>query len=132
MIDVLIWQSTGHRDSMATALFLAALLRAQGSNVDVVFSRGALVSLAERKLYDSPEIASYSDTINDVVEKMGFSTDTMDYLEQCKTAGVGLYASTNWVSFLAVKDKLPAEIEIIEPLQLAKLIMEAKKVIGAP
>jgi hypothetical protein len=82
MAEVLIWQSDGYLNSIATALFTAAQLKGLGVDVAVVFDEAAVAALAEKKFDPSPALAKYAATIFGNLNKMGMSPDPMDYLKQ--------------------------------------------------
>jgi predicted peroxiredoxin len=132
MAEVLIWQSDGYLNSIATALFTAAQLKGLGVDVAVVFDEAAIAALAEKKFDPSPALAKYAATIFGTLNKMGMSTDPMDYLKQCKSAGVPLYACGGWCDFLGLRAKVPPEIQVMEIPEIMKLTAEAKRIIGGP
>ena len=132
MAEVLIWQANGYLNSMTTALFTAAQLKGMGVDVAVLFDEEAIAALAEQKFDVAPPLAKYATTIIENVKKMGLPTDTMDYVKQCKAAGVPLYACAGWCDFLGVREKLPPEIQAMEIPDVMKLTAEAKRIIGGP
>ncbi len=132
MAEVLIWQSNGYLNSIVTALFTAVQLKGLGVDVAVVFDQAAVAALAQQKFDVAPPLAKYATTIMANVKNMGYPPDVMDYVKQCKAAGVPMYACEAWRDFLGVRGKLPPEIEVKGIPFDMKLVAEAKKVIGGP
>lgn len=130
MAEVLIWQSDGYLNSIATALFTAAQLKGLGVDVAVAFHGAAIAALAQKKFDLSPALAKYAATIFGSLNKMGMSADPMDYLKHCKSAGIPLYACGEWCDFLGLRAKMPPEIQVVENPEGIKLVAEAKKIIG--
>jgi predicted peroxiredoxin len=132
MAEVVIWQSSGYLNSFVTALFTALQLKGMGVDVAVVFDQAAVAALAQKKFDVAPPLSKYATTIMANVKNAGYSPDAMDYVKQCKAAGVPLYACEAWRDFLGVGAKLPPEIEVKGIPWDMKLLAEAKKVIGGP
>jgi len=132
MAEVLIIQSNGYLNSLVTALFTALQLKGLGVDVAVVFDQAAVAALAQRKFDVAPPLAKYATTIMANVKKMGYSVDAMDYVKQCKAAGVPMYACEAWCEFLGVRGKLPPEIEVKGTAWDMKLVAESKRIIGGP
>ena len=132
MAEIVIYQSDGYFNSIATGLFAAAQLKGLGVDVAVVFDEAAIAALAQKKFDNSPPLAKHTGTIMANANKMGMPIDGMDYVKQAKSAGVPLYACGGWSDLLDVRGKLPPEIEVKEIPEVIKLLAEAKKVIGGP
>jgi hypothetical protein len=66
------------------------------------------------------------------MREMGHRFDPLYFVEQAKSAGVPLYASTVWCDLLNVKANLPPDIGLLEVPELCKLLAESEKVIGGP
>ena len=130
MAEVLIIQCNGYLNSLVTGLFYALQLKGLGVDVAVVFDQAAVAALAQRKFDVAPPLAKYATTIMANVKKMGYSVDAMDYVKQCKAAGVPMYACEAWCEFLGVRGKLPPEIEVKGIAWDMKLVAESKRIIG--
>ncbi len=131
MAEVLFLQANGTLNSMTTALFTAVQVKGMGVDVAMVFDQEALAALAEKKFEPSPPLAKYITTIGENLQKMGLSTDVMDYVKQAKSAGIPLYACGGWADLLGVRGKLPPEVQVLEIPDVMKLVAQAKRTIGA-
>lgn len=130
MAETLVRCTEGTMNAIYDNLLLAAMLKGLGVDVAVLFFPEALLCLAERKFPLPPLLSTYSETAVDNMRKMGLTTSPMEALKMAKDAGVTVYACGTCADVFAVRDKLPAEMEILEMDDVVKLIAEAKKVIG--
>lgn len=119
-----------NKESIIVSLIEASQLKSGGADVAVFIEWGALIAFAEKKFEYSPPIKRYAATLEKNLKKMGYSTEPMDYLKTAKDAGVPMYGCVVEATTLGIKDKLPAEIQLLELPDSTKLLVEAKKVIG--
>ena len=130
MAETLVRCTEGTMNAIYDNLLLATGLKGLGVDVAILFLPEALLCLAERKFPLPPLLSTYSETMVDNMKKTGLPTNPMGALKMAKDAGVTIYACGACADFFAVRDKLPAEMEILEMNDVAKLVAEAKKVIG--
>jgi predicted peroxiredoxin len=57
--------------------------------------------------------------------------DYRQALEQAIEAGVPIYASSIWVELLALKDRLPGSVKVIDPEDILGMLADAKTVLGS-
>jgi len=131
MAETLMICSKGTMNAINSSLLTATMLKGQGVDVAVFFYQEAVVSFAERKFEIPPLLAKYTETMFRNIGKTGLPTDTMEILKMAKGAGVPVYICSIWADILDVRDKLPAELEVVETADAVKLFAEAKRHIGA-
>jgi peroxiredoxin family protein len=129
-MDLLIDVHSGEIDTLIPNLFMASMLKAQGVDVAVFLEWRALVAFVEKDFKYSSPVAKYAAKTEENAKKMGIPTDPMTLLKGAKAAGIPVYGCAVEAALSGITGKVPPEIELLEQADLAKPIIEAKKIIG--
>jgi peroxiredoxin family protein len=129
-MDLLIDVHSGEIDTLIPNLFMASMLKAQGVDVAVFLEWRALVAFVEKDFKYSSPVAKYAAKTEENAKKMGMQTDPMALLKGAKAAGIPVYGCAVEAALSGIAGKVPPEIELLEQADLAKPIIEAKKIIG--
>lgn len=129
-MEILIQVSSGYLDSVIPSLLMALKLKNEGASVVVFFEWRALVAFAEKKFEYAPQLSKYTKTIEDNAEKMGLPFNPLEVLKGAKAAGIPLYACAVEAALSGITENVPPEIQLMEEQDLAKPVLEAKKIVS--
>ncbi len=129
-MDLLIDVHSGEVDTLVPNLFMASMLKAQGVDVAVFLEWRALVAFVEKDFKFSSPVAKYAATMQQNAKKMGIPVDPMTLLQGAKAAGIPVYGCAVEAALSGITDKVPPEIQLLDQAELARPIVEAKKIIG--
>ncbi len=129
-MDILIQVSSGNLETIIPSLIMASKLKSEGADVVVFCEWKALVAFVEKKFEFSSSVARYAATIKENARKMGLPIDPMDLLKGAKAAGVPVYGCAVEAALSGITEDVPSEIQLMEEPDLAKPLLEAKKIVG--
>jgi len=129
-MDLLIDVHSGEVDTLVPNLFMASMLKAQGVDVAVFLEWRALVAFVEKDFKFSSSVAKYAAITEENAKKMGLLTDPMTLLQGAKAAGIPVYGCAVEAALCGITERVPPEIQLLEQADLARPIVEAKKIIG--
>lgn len=127
MAETLIMCNQGTQTSINGALFTAIQLQAMGVDVAVEFGQESLVAFAERVFMISPLLSTYAETMITNCKQLGFPTDPIATLQLAKALNVPIYTAEPWIQVLDIRDKLPAEIDVLSLDDMMALIAGARR-----
>jgi len=135
------------RDALASSLvdnlLLAIEAKKNGAEAAVLFTQEALAGISGDGTFGWPRELSGQERryrVADTAAKLELpimgsgQARQLDYrqvLEKAQQADVPMYASSTWVEFLGLNDRLPAGISVIESPALLKMVMDVKTIIGS-
>ncbi len=129
-MDLLIDVHSGEIDTLIPNLFMASMLKGQGVDVAVFLEWRALVAFVEKGFKYSSPVAKYAGVTEENAKKMRIPTDPMTLLKGAKAAGVPIYGCAVEAALSGITEKVPPEIQLLDHSDLARPIIEAKKIIG--
>ena len=129
-MDLLVDVHSGETDTLIPNLVMSLMLKGQGVDVAVFLEWRALVAFVENDYHYSSSVAKYATVIAENAKKMGLPIEPMELLKSAKAAGVPIYACAVEAELSGIREKVPPEIQLLEMADLAKPIIEAKKIIG--
>jgi peroxiredoxin family protein len=143
-MDLLLICRDGLENSVLTNLIFAIEAKRKGADVGILFTQGALLTIANQAVFDwSPSLRDRPTRVKIAgnAKKLGIQTcdaptsrysavSTKELIKGARATGVSLLACPVWIKFLECQEQLPSEIAQIDFDTALKTIREAKKVIG--